>query len=78
MLSTNWKVEECQAPDAAMIQYLEKMVHSTVQIPKDILVINAKQLQTKVKRMQLTSINWWNLFVTSANAAIEGEKESLA
>ncbi|GJV80127.1 hypothetical protein Tco_1515997 [Tanacetum coccineum] len=32
-----------------LIQYLEKMLHSTVQIPRDILVVNAKQLQTKVE-----------------------------
>ncbi|GKD01038.1 hypothetical protein Tco_1171312 [Tanacetum coccineum] len=30
--------------------YLEQLVHSTVKVPRDIMVINAKQLQTKVEK----------------------------
>ncbi|GJW80162.1 hypothetical protein Tco_0144137 [Tanacetum coccineum] len=33
-----------------LIQYLEQLVHSQVRVPRDIMVINAKQLQTKVEK----------------------------
>ncbi|GJW62638.1 retrovirus-related pol polyprotein from transposon TNT 1-94 [Tanacetum coccineum] len=33
-----------------LIKYLEQMVHSQVRVPRDIMVINAKQLQTKIKK----------------------------
>ncbi|GJR51732.1 hypothetical protein Tco_1402253 [Tanacetum coccineum] len=46
-----------------LIQYLEQMVHSTVQIPRDILVVNAKQLQIKVEK-------------NAADIHEQGEKES--
>nr|GFA78817.1 hypothetical protein [Tanacetum cinerariifolium] len=35
-----------------LINYLEQMVHSSVQVPRDIMVINAKHLQTKEKESQ--------------------------
>ncbi|GJY01025.1 hypothetical protein Tco_0359177 [Tanacetum coccineum] len=43
--SRRWSVNQMQ-----LIQYLEQMVHSTVQIPRDNLVVNAKQLQIKVEK----------------------------
>ncbi|GJY57120.1 hypothetical protein Tco_0456235 [Tanacetum coccineum] len=33
-----------------LIKYLEDMVHSSVRIPRDIMVVNVKQLQTKVEK----------------------------
>ncbi|GJS41670.1 hypothetical protein Tco_0566713 [Tanacetum coccineum] len=33
-----------------LIQYLEQLVHSQVRVLRDIMVINAKQLQTKVEK----------------------------
>ncbi|GKD91796.1 hypothetical protein Tco_1371633, partial [Tanacetum coccineum] len=33
-----------------LIMYIEKILHSSVQVPRDIMVINAKHLQTKVEK----------------------------
>ncbi|GJZ48312.1 hypothetical protein Tco_0602144 [Tanacetum coccineum] len=33
-----------------LISYLEQVLHSTVKVPDDLLVVNAKNLMTKVNR----------------------------
>ncbi|GKA37374.1 hypothetical protein Tco_0723939 [Tanacetum coccineum] len=67
-----------------LISYLEQMVHSTVSVPRDITVINAKQLQTKVKKnatdifelVELTReiVRLMDLAPASARAAAKGRE----
>nr|GEY09255.1 hypothetical protein [Tanacetum cinerariifolium] len=68
-----------------LIQYLEKMLHSTVYIPRDILFVNAKQLQIKVEKnavdihklvkLVCEIVLLMDLVPTSTKAATKGEKE---
>ncbi|GJS09607.1 hypothetical protein Tco_0366403 [Tanacetum coccineum] len=70
------------------INYIEQILHSSVKVPKDILVINDKHLQTKVERtstdlhelvglgFQLVRI--MDSVAPSANASTDGEKDSRA
>nr|GEU60746.1 hypothetical protein [Tanacetum cinerariifolium] len=40
--------KQCAKHQMQLINYIEKMLHSTVKVPRDILVANAHNLQTKV------------------------------
>ncbi|GJU91671.1 hypothetical protein Tco_1304094 [Tanacetum coccineum] len=67
---------------------IKQILHSSIKMPKDILVFNAKTLQTKVERTsndlhelveQVTQlVRIVDLVAPLANAATEGEKESQA
>ncbi|GJR69565.1 hypothetical protein Tco_0015630 [Tanacetum coccineum] len=69
-----------------LISYLEQLVHSTVKVPRDIMVINAKQLQTKVEKndadifelVELTReiVKLMELAPAFNTASAKGEKES--
>ncbi|GKB84164.1 hypothetical protein Tco_0956436, partial [Tanacetum coccineum] len=79
-------LRQCVTHQMQLIQYMEQMLHSSVKLPRDILVVNSKHLQTKVDRTlaNLYELVGWvsrvmNLMDTSApsaNAAVEEENES--
>ncbi|GJR59843.1 retrovirus-related pol polyprotein from transposon TNT 1-94 [Tanacetum coccineum] len=69
-----------------LIKYLEEMVHSPVRILRDIMVVNAKHLQTKVEKNAVDILELLNLIqefislidpiLASPKATTEGEKIS--
>ncbi|GKC57228.1 hypothetical protein Tco_1084826 [Tanacetum coccineum] len=69
-----------------LIKYLEEMVHSLIRIPRDIMVVNAKQLQSKVEKNATDILELVNLIrelvsmidpiPASPKAATEGENVS--
>nr|GEU33160.1 retrovirus-related Pol polyprotein from transposon TNT 1-94 [Tanacetum cinerariifolium] len=69
-----------------VIKYLEQMVHSQARVHRDIMVINAKHLQTEVEKnaadilelMELTReiIKLIDFAPTSSKAAAKGEKDA--
>nr|GFC72409.1 hypothetical protein [Tanacetum cinerariifolium] len=69
-----------------LIMYIEQILHSSVKVHRDILVVNAKNLQTKVDKT-LANLHKMVELVTQlvrivdsvappVNAATEGEKKS--
>ncbi|GKA59779.1 hypothetical protein Tco_0759092 [Tanacetum coccineum] len=68
-----------------IIQYMDQMLHSSVKVPKDIWVFNAKHLQTKVDmtsadlhelvRLVSRVVNLMDTSAPSANVVAEGEKD---
>nr|GEV00255.1 hypothetical protein [Tanacetum cinerariifolium] len=79
-------LKQCATYQMQLIQYMEQMHHSFVKVPRDILVVNAKHLQTKVDRtlanlyeldgLVSMVMNLMDTSAPSANFAHEGEKES--
>ncbi|GJS46418.1 hypothetical protein Tco_0596539 [Tanacetum coccineum] len=77
---------QCAKHQMQLINYIEKILHLSMKVPRDILVVNAKHLQTKVDRtfvdlhelVDLVSqfVKIIGSTVPSAKATVEGEKES--
>nr|GFB75515.1 hypothetical protein [Tanacetum cinerariifolium] len=71
-----------------LIKYIKQMLHSTVKVPRDILVVNAQHLQTKVEKTSADLhelvevvcklVRIVNSVAPPVNTATGGEKESYA
>nr|GEX03399.1 hypothetical protein [Tanacetum cinerariifolium] len=71
-----------------MIKYIEQIMHSTVKVPKDIMVINAQHLRTKVEmtaanlhelvRLVFQLVQIVDSVAPPISVATKGEKESQA
>ncbi|GJS02844.1 hypothetical protein Tco_0319352 [Tanacetum coccineum] len=76
---------QCAKHQMQLINYIEQIHHSFVKVPKDILVVNAKHLQTKVDRtsadlhelVELVSqlVKLMDTSTPFTNATVEGEKD---
>ncbi|GKA57421.1 hypothetical protein Tco_0756609 [Tanacetum coccineum] len=81
----NRLLRQCVKHQMQLIKYIEQIIHSSIKVPRDILVVNAKHLQTKVDKTFVDLHELVDLvsqlmkiisMVPFTKATVEGEKES--